>query len=207
MKQRIFLIAAAVALLGFGSLPMTAAAQVASANPATVKAGTYKVEPYHTQVIFSVSHFGFTKYAGMFSDVSGALTLDPKNPAAAKLDITIPVSSIMTTSDKLTGELKGEQWLDAAKFPNATFVSTKVTPGPNNMAVINGNFTLHGVTKPITLHAKFVGAGVNPLDKAFTAGFEATGTIKRSEFGVKQYVPLVGDDVHLTIAGAFELQP
>jgi len=197
--------AAAVALLTFANLP-TAIAQVASANPTTVKAGTYKVEPYHTQVNFSILHFGFTYYSGVFSDISGTLTLDPKKPAASKLEVTIPVQSVMTTSDKLTGELKGEQWLDAAKFPNATFVSTKVTPGANGTATIAGNFTLHGVTKPVTLHAKFVGAGINPLDKAFTTGFEATGTIKRSEFGVKQYLPLLGDDVKLNIAGAFELQ-
>jgi len=198
---------AAIAFLGLVSMPISANAQVASANPATVKAGTYKVEPYHTQVVFSVSHFGFTNYWGVFSNVSGSLTLDPKKPAASKLEVTIPVQSVMTTSDKLTGELKGEQWLDAAKFPNATFVSTKVTPGANGTATIVGDFTLHGVTKPLTLHAKFIGAGVNPLDKAFTSGFEATGTIKRSEFGVKQYLPLLGDNVQLHIAGAFELQP
>ncbi|MBY0380609.1 MAG: YceI family protein [Xanthobacteraceae bacterium] len=206
MKKWLSATGAAVALLMFVSLPKAATAQVASANPTTVKAGTYKVEPYHTQVNFSILHFGFTYYSGVFSDVSGTLTLDPKKPAASKLEVTIPVQSVMTTSDKLTGELKGEQWLDAARFPNATFVSTKVTPGANGTATIAGNFTLHGVTKPVILHAKFIGAGVNPLDKAFTAGFEATATIKRSEFGVKQYLPLLGDDVRLNIAGAFELQ-
>ena len=206
MKQWFSASSAAVALLGLVSLPLAASAQVASSNPATVKAGTYKVEANHTQVNFSVLHFGFTNYYGVFSDISGSLTLDPKKPAASKLEVTIPVQSVMTTSEKLTGELKGEQWLDAAKFPTATFVSTKVTPGANGTATIAGNFTLHGVTKPLTLHAKFVGAGINPLDKAFTAGFEATGTIKRSDFGVKQYVPLVSDDVHLVIVGAFELQ-
>jgi polyisoprenoid-binding protein YceI len=103
--------------------------------------------------------------------------------------------------------LKGDQWFDAAKLPNATFTSTKVVRSGKNSAVISGNLTLHGVTKPITLKARFIGAGVNPLDKSFTAGFEATGTIKRSEFGVSTYAPLIGDDVRLTIAGAFVLQP
>jgi YceI-like domain len=73
-------------------------------------------------------------------------------------------------------------------------------------ATVTGNFTLHGVTKPVVLNVRFVGAGVNPIDKAYSVGFEATGTIKRSDFGVTTYVPVVGDEVQLTIAGAFEQQ-
>jgi len=116
------------------------------------------------------------------------------------------VQSIETTVPQLTEELKGAQWFDTAKFPSATFNSTKIIGGDNGDATITGNLTLHGVTKPIVLHAHFVGAGVNPIDKAYTVGFEATTTIKRSEFGVTTYVPAVGDDVRLTIAGAFVLQ-
>jgi polyisoprenoid-binding protein YceI len=73
-------------------------------------------------------------------------------------------------------------------------------------ATVTGNFTLHGITKPVVLHVRFIGAGVNPIDKAYTVGFEATGTIKRSDFGVKTYLPAVGDEVQLSIAGAFEQQ-
>jgi len=93
-----------------------------------------------------------------------------------------------------------------ALFPNATFKSTQVVQTGANTANITGNLTLHGVTKPVTLKARLIGSGTNPLDKMFTVGFEATGTIVRSQFGVKQYVPLVGDNVTLTISGAFELQ-
>lgn len=175
-------------------------------DPAQIQAGTYAVDPGHTQVGWKVSHMGFSNYYGSFSDVSGSLTLDPKNPAQSKLAIKIPVSSVATTSDKLTGELKSEQWLDASKFPDMTFVSTKVTPDGKDKATVAGNLTLHGVTKPVTLDVTLVGAGANPLNKKYTVGFEATGTLKRSEFGVKTYVPLIGDDLHLTIAGAFERQ-
>ena len=173
-------------------------------DPAQIPAGTYAVDPNHTQVGWRVSHMGFSNYAGGFSDVSGSLTLDPKNPAAAKLSVKIPVTSVTTTSDKLTGELKGDQWLDAGKFPEMTFVSTKVTPAGKDHAKVTGDLTLHGVTKPVTLDVTLVGAGTNPLNKKTTVGFEATGTVKRSEFGVKTYVPLIGDELHLTIAGAFE---
>ena len=175
-------------------------------DPAQIQAGTYVVDPNHTQVGWRVSHMGFSNYAGGFSDVSGTLDLQPKNPSAAKLTIKIPVASVTTTSAKLTDELKGDQWLDAAKFPEMTFVSTKVTPEGKDKAKVTGNLTLHGVTKPVTLDVTLVGAGVNPLSKKVTVGFDATGTLKRSEFGVKTYVPLIGDDLHLTIAGAFERQ-
>lgn len=177
-------------------------------DPAQIQAGTYAVDPGHTQVGWRVSHMGFSNYAGGFSDVSGTLDLQPKNPSASKLSIKIPVASVTTTSDKLTGELKGDQWLDAGKFPEMTFVSTKVTPDgkDKDKAKVAGNLTLHGVTKPVILDVTLVGAGVNPLNKKVTVGFEATGTVKRSEFGVKTYVPLIGDDLHLIIAGAFERQ-
>jgi polyisoprenoid-binding protein YceI len=172
----------------------------------SVKAGTYKVESYHTQVGFSLSHFGFTNYSGLFSGATGSLRLDPANPGTNRIEVTIPVQSILTTVPVLTEELKGEKWFDVAKFPQATFTSTSVTMGHDGAATITGNLTLHGVTKPIVLHAHFQGAGVNPIDKAYTVGFQANGTIKRSDFGVSLYAPALGDDVELTIAGAFELQ-
>jgi polyisoprenoid-binding protein YceI len=197
---------AVAALLSLSTAAHDALAQTATPTLGSVKAGTYKVESYHTQVGFSLSHFGFTNYAGLFSGATGSLQLDPTNLTAAKLDVTIPVQSVTTTIPQLTDELKGAQWFDTAKFPSATFTSTKVVSSSNGEATITGELTLHGVTKPVVLHAHFIGAGVNPIDKAYTVGFEATTTIKRSEFGVSTYVPAVGDDVQLTIAGAFELQ-
>ncbi|CEF41524.1 YceI family protein [Acetobacter senegalensis] len=179
---------------------------LAEGAPQQVQSGTYKVEPGHTQVVFSLLHFGFTNYSGLFSGASGTLALDSVHPAASKLTISLPVSSVQTTSDRLTDELKGADWLDAAKYPTATFVSTQVAPDGKGGASITGNFTLHGITRPLTLQARYVGSGVNPMDKAYTVGFQATGVIKRSEFGVKTYVPMVGDEVTLAIAGAFEKQ-
>ena len=183
-------------------------AAAAASAPAldSVKAGTYKVESYHTQVGFSLSHFGFTNYSGLFSGATGSLRLDPAHPGASKLDVTIPVDSIITTVPKLTDELKGDKWFDVAKFPQATFTSTSVALTPSGEATITGNLTLHGVTKPVVLHAHLLGAGVNPIDKMYTVGFQASGTIKRTDFGVSMYAPALGDEVELSIAGAFELQ-
>lgn len=207
MKPTILVAGAFAALLSLSSLAAPASAQeVASKDPKAVKAGTYKVDPYHTQVGFSLSHFGFSEFSGLFSGGSGTLQLDPANLAISKLDIAIPVQTVLTGVPKLDDQLKGDKWFDVAKFANATFVSTKVTKAGNDTATILGNLTLHGVTKPVILKARLIGSGVNPLDKSFTLGFQATGSIKRSDFGVTQYLPLVGDNVTLKIDAAFVLQ-
>ena len=173
-------------------------------DPAAVQAGAYDVEPLHTRVLFSVSHLGFTTWYGEFTNVSGALTLDPKKPAESTLEIRIPTGSVSTTNAKLDSELKSDAWLDAGQFPEMVFKSTKVTETGKDSAKVTGDLTLHGVTRPVTLAVKFNGAGTNPLDKKYTAGFEVSGKIKRSDFGVKTYVPLIGDDVDLIISAGFE---
>jgi polyisoprenoid-binding protein YceI len=190
--------------LAFAASLLLGASAHAQTAPAAVQAGAYAVEPGHTQVGFTVNHMGFTEYSGVFSKASGDLTLDPKTLAATKLDITVPIESVATTSTKLNEELRGDQWLDAAKYPTMSFRSTKITRTGADTADVAGQLTLHGVTQPVVLKARFIGAGPNPLSKAYTVGFQVTGEIKRSEFGVKTYVPLIGDEVHLNIAAAFE---
>ena len=188
------------------SLANPALAQGLPAPAAQVQAGRYAVEPQHTQIGFAVSHMGFTTYYGHFSNASGSLQLSPTDPAASQLEISVPVDTVSTTSDKLDGELKSPDWLDATHFPQMTFRSTKIVASGADAADVTGNLTLHGVTKPVTLHARFVGAGTNPLDKKYTVGFQIGGEINRSDFGVKAYVPMIGDAVQLTISGAFERQ-
>jgi polyisoprenoid-binding protein YceI len=198
------LTAGALVALALSVIALQSSADTAS-TLADSKSGTYKVETGHTQVGFSLSHFGFTNYSGLFSGATGSLQVDPKHLEGTKLDVTIPVQSLLTTVPVLTEELKGDKWFDAAKYPAATFTSTKVVASAEG-ATITGNFTLRGVTKPVVLQAHFLRAGVNPIDKAYTIGFQATGTIKRTDYGISLYAPAVGDEVSLTIAAAFELQ-
>jgi polyisoprenoid-binding protein YceI len=186
------------------SAPAVAQQPALVTDPAAVQAGTYKVEPVHTRVLFSISHLGFTTWYGDFTGASGVLQLDPAHPAESRLEVSVPTSSVSTTNAKLDGELKGPDWFDAARFPTISFKSRQVTPTGPDRADVVGDLTLHGVTRPATLHARFNAAGVNPLDKAYTVGFEVSGQIKRSEFGLSKYVPLVGDDVSLIISAAFE---
>ena len=173
---------------------------------ARIKGGTYTVDTGHTQVMFTVNHLGFNSYYGIFGGATGTLMLDPAKPAAAKVSITIPLEMVVTTSDRLNTHLKSPDFFDAAKFPTATFTSTSVAVS-GTTAKISGNLTLKGVTKPIVLDAKFTGAGTGPMNKAETVGFEATTTVKRSDFGISYGVGMVSDNVPLKITVAFEKKP
>lgn len=209
--MRKFVVSSALAVVLIGS----AAAVVAQMppppgkkDPALVTAGTYALEPGHTQVFFSYRHFGLTDNMGVISgDTSGtgSLTIDPKSPSAAKVSVELPVKTIRTTIAKLDEEFLSEKFFDVAKFPTAKFVSTGVKADGNN-AEISGDLTIHGVTKPVVLSAAFDAAGVNPFSKKLTVSFNGTTTIKRSDFGIGAAVPLVGDEVELKIVAAFEKQ-
>ncbi|WP_127078982.1 YceI family protein [Rhodomicrobium lacus] len=200
--SRKFLAAAFVAL---PMLSLQASAQApAEVAPAAVQEGTYTVEASHTRVLFAVSHMGFSTWYGEFTGVSGKLTLAPASIEKSSLDIRIPTKSVSTSNAKLDGELKAADWFDAAKFPEITFKAKQIERTGDRTAKVTGDLTFHGVTKPVTLDAVFNGAGTNPINKQYTVGFEATGAIKRSDFGVKTYVPLIGDDVKIIISAAFE---
>jgi polyisoprenoid-binding protein YceI len=186
------------------SLALAAPSVAQAPKAAAAQSGTYKVEPSHTRVLFAVNHMGFTTWYGDFTKASGSLKLDAADPAKSQVEVSVPTATVSTTNTVLDGELKAADWLDAAKFPAMTFKSTKVTPTGAGRADIAGDLTLHGVTKPVVLHAKFNGSGPNPMTKAVTVGFDLSGQIKRSEFGVSKYVPMVGDNVDLIISAAFE---
>lgn len=197
--SRPFSYAAALAVLA-----LSGAAFAADANPASVKAGAYTLDPSHARVQFSVSHFGFSEWYGDFSGIKGALSIDPANVAAAKVDVTIPVASVSTTNATLDGELKSADWFDAVRYPTIRFVSTKVVQTAPDKAAITGDLTFHGVTRSVTLNAVFYGAGDNPMSKKATIGFNAAGSLKRSDFGVKTYLPMIGDETTLRISAPFE---
>jgi polyisoprenoid-binding protein YceI len=210
MKKALFLVLpliAAVPLLAQGGPPTVPGAVYV----ARVTAGNYKTDPGHTLIGWRVSHFGFNDYFGIFGDVTGTMTLDPKNPNAASVDITIPVSKVTTASAGLTGHLLragkdgGKPDFFGPAPADAKFISTKVE-ATGMTAKITGNLTLNGVTKPVVLDAKFSGAGANPYSKKETVGFHATTSIKRSEFGVNYGIPVVSDAVTLDITVAFEKQ-
>ncbi len=178
-----------------------------------VAAGTYAADAGHTMVVWEVDHFGFSKYSGIFGDVTGTLVIDPANPAASKVDVTIPVAKVTTASSGLTGHLLragkdgGKPDFFGPAPADAKFVSTSVVlDDDGDEAKVTGNLTLNGVTKPVTLDVDFHGAGTNPYNKKATVGFEAETTIRRSDFGIAYGIPAVSDAVELEIHAAFEKQ-
>ncbi len=178
-----------------------------------VTGGTYQADPGHTLVGWRLNHLGFNDYFGIFGDVTGTLVLDPKNAAAARLDVTIPIASVTVASAGLKDHLlrAGKDggkpdFFGAAPAP-ARFVSTAVVvDAEGDEAKVTGNLTLNGVTKPVTLDVDFTGAGPAMMTNKETIGFEAEATIRRSDFGLGFGVPLVGDEVELEITAAFEKQ-
>ena len=197
---------AALALLAVPAFAQMDQPLHGAGSAADVKAGTYAVEPAHTQVTFSVSHFGISPFAGTFSGASGTMTVDPARPTATQLTVIIPVASVQTTSTGLTDELKSTDWLDAGKYPTATFRSTSVRTLSADAVQVDGQLTLHGVTRPATLRARLFGAATNPMSKKASVGFLGRMEIKRSDFGVTKYVPVVSDETVLVINAAFERQ-
>lgn len=203
------LIHAAIPALMLTGLAGALIAQPGKPDPAAITGGAYTVDAGHTLVKWEVDHLGFTPYFGIFGDITGTLQLDPANPSAAKVDITIPVSKVTTASAGLTGHLlKPAADGKPADFFGATpadakFVSTNVAVNGQN-ATITGNLTLNGVTKPVTLAAKFYGAGKGGMPAKENVGFTATAAIKRSEFNIGYGIPMVSDEVKLEIVAAFQ---
>jgi polyisoprenoid-binding protein YceI len=205
----------AAILLAAVAVPAVIAQPPASAPGAPdrsrVTAGTYAADPNHTMVVWKLDHLGFSNYTGIFGDVTGTLVLDPANPAAAKVDVTIPIAKVTTASAGLTGHLL-RPGKDGAKPDffgpapaDARFVSTRVVlDDDGDEAKVTGDLTLNGVTRPVTLDVDFHGAGA--MGGKQTVGFEAEATIRRSDFGLGFGVPMVGDEVELEIHAAFEKQ-
>lgn len=187
-----------------GGAVAQAEAQAAAQDPAAmVEKGTYRLDPGHTQVLWSVDHFGFSRLYGMVGGMSGTLQLDPAHLGEAGVQVDIPLSGLTVTSSDFAEHLKTPDLFDVAQFPTARFISRSVAVRGRE-ATIAGDLTLRGVTRPITLEARFYGAGANPMSQAQTVGFSARGQLKRSEFNLGYAVPAVSDTVQLEITAAFE---
>ena len=161
-------------------------------------ADTYKLDDTHTSVTFQWTHFGFSHPSGKFSNAVGTVTLDEATPANSSVEVSFAIAGINTGVAMLDEHLKSDKWFDAAKFPIATFKSTKVDPTSATTAKVTGDLTIHGVTKPVTLDVTLNQKAPNMMKK-ITAGFTAKGTINRSDFGIGAYVPAVSDQIDLYI--------
>lgn len=160
---------------------------------------TYKIDANHTDVIASWSHFGFSNPIAHFGKVDGFITYDPAKVGDSKVEVTIPLSGLNSHVEAFDEHLRSDDFFDAANHPNITFKSTSVKSAGKDKLAVTGDLTIKGITKSVTLDVTINKLGMQPMAKREAAGFEATTTIKRSDFGVGKYAPNVSDEVKISI--------
>lgn len=177
--------------------PAMAAQAPISKDPAASVPGVYQTDPNHISVIARLGHAGGVSLSTFrFGKGAGTLNWQPANVSTSKIEITMDPSSIMTHVEGFADELKGETFLNPAKYPEAKFVSTSVRQTGPTTAAVTGDFTFYGVTKPMTVNAEFVGGGRNGRGIP-VIGFTGSGKFKRSEHGFTTMLPGIGDDVEI----------
>lgn len=160
---------------------------------------TYKLDPNHTVVLASWSHFGFSHPSLNFGQVDGTLVYDDKNVGASSVQVTLPLAGLNSFVPDFDEHLRSADFFEADKYPNATFKSTKVEAAGAGKLKVTGNLTVKDQTKPVVLNVTLNKAADHPMAKRAAIGFDATATIKRSDFGVGKFVPNVSDEVELRI--------
>ena len=185
------------------AIPLAAAA--APAGGPDFPRGHYVLDPKHASLIARVEHMGVSRYTLRFDTLDASFDYDPAHPEATRLIASVDPTSLDVNADY--GKQFAEEFLSVSKFSKATFVATSMQRTADGQGTMTGDLTLMGVTKPVTFNVTLVGAGHEVLPIPFgreAAGFEATATIKRSDFGSTYLNNLVGDDVTLQIEAEFE---
>lgn len=159
----------------------------------------YEIDPVHTAALFKIKHIGVSNTIGRFNEIAGAITWDAANLTAAKIDVTIQAGSVDTHSEKRDAHLISPDFFDAKQFTTLKFTSSSFTKIDDSNYKIVGEFTMHGVTKPLTINAMKIGEGKDPWG-GYRIGFESNFTIKRSEFGMTKMLDGISDDVVVTFS-------
>jgi polyisoprenoid-binding protein YceI len=184
------------------ALILVSSSVLAATGAKVPSAEKYDIDPSHSGVVFGWNHFGFSNPSARFDKIEGSVLLDKADLTRSSISVTLPLEGLDTGVSKLDEELKGPGFLDAAKYPEINFRSTKVEKIGGNGLKVTGELTAHGVTKVVTLDAKVNKIGIFEIPgviKAPAAGFDATTIIKRSDFGVTKYLPLVSDEIPVRI--------
>ncbi|NIE69171.1 YceI family protein [Burkholderia sp. Ax-1719] len=203
-----------IALLCAGVLGCTPLRVVThSVNPteAAVPTGQYALDPHHWSIVFDVDHLHYTRFVMRFDRASARLDWHSHSLEEATVQVDIDAASLDTNVDALDRMVKGAQMLDAQRYPQIRFVSTRFErTGEMNgklMGKLTGNLTIRGTTQPVTLDVTFNGYAPNPLTKQPTLGFSAHGTFSRTAFGLTTWYPAVGDAIDVRIEAEFEQPP
>lgn len=165
---------------------------------ATAAPVTYTVDPAHTYPHFSISHLGFSTMIGRFNETKGSIIID-QEAKTGSVNVTIAAKSIDTGHKKRDEHLRSPDFLNAAEFPEITYKSSKITID-GDTAKVEGDLTILGVSKPVTLNVSKITCGVHPFNKKEVCGFDASASINRSDFGITYGSPAIGDSMELTLA-------
>lgn len=177
-----------------------AAGGLPGSDEALPEAGTYAFDPDHSHIVWRYEHMGFSTSTGLIRGVTGSITLDPANPAAATVQASFPLSSLQTVSTNLDQHMMGDDFFAGAAPDTAiTFTSTAVEVTGDRTAKVTGDVTLNGVTKPLTLDVTMRGVGQDPVINQPSVGFQGTGTLKRSDFNLGAFAPAVSDEVQVEV--------
>jgi polyisoprenoid-binding protein YceI len=179
--------------------PLTLAAALLLAGTAFAAPVSYKIDPNHTNVVAGWNHFGFSHPTASFNKVDGVIVYDAANVGKSSVKVTIPLSGLDTGVADLDEHLRSGDFFDAEKYPTITFSSTRTEAAGENKLRVSGDLTVHGVTKPVVLDVTLNKSGEHPLGKRAAIGFDASTTIKRSEFNVAKFVPNVSDEITIRI--------
>ncbi len=187
-------------------LPAIALSAILALSPLGAVAATWTLDKSHTHIGFEVSHLGFSTTNGMFSDFDAEITFDPENIEATSVSFTIDAASVNTFWPARDEHVKTKDFLNVGEHADITFVSTTVTQTGDNTADVTGDLTILGVTKPVTFAATLNKIGPNPFNPDVTvAGFDLTGEIDRTEFGMGFGAPAIGAVIPVSIS--LEMSP
>ena len=170
----------------------------------TLKSGSYGLDKLHATVLFKVQHLGLSTYVGRFNQFDASLDFDPQQIEAAKLDAIIEIDSLDINDPDLKDDLMGGTWFAQKRYPQARFSTKSVRPISTSRFEFTGELDWRGVRKPISMIVEFHGGADNILTGKYTLGFSAKGSFKRSEFGMDEFIPLVGDEVSIEAYAEFQ---
>ncbi len=176
------------------------AAALSTSATFAIAAEKYNLDASHSQIIFSYDHLGFSTTWGMFSGFAGEIMFDKDDPAASSVTVSMPTKSMFTGWEQRDGHFMSDDFFGATDEDLISFVSTKIEVTGEDTALITGDLTMNGITKSVVLDASLNQMGTHPMENKAWAGFDATTTLVRSDFGLGQFAPFVSDEVQVRIS-------
>lgn len=202
-RLHLVVVAGAAGLVLAACTALSVATHRVSDDPVTAPAGLYRLDPRHSSLIFDVDHLGYSRFVARFDAVEATLDAAPAAPETSRLVVTVKAASIDTNVAELDRLIAGPELLDAGRYPDIRFETTSLRRTGKNSGEMIGNLTMHGKTGAVALAVTFNGAAPDPLTGEDTLGFSAEGRFNRADWGLGDWWPAVGNDVHVSVQAEF----